>query len=131
MKKIFFAAMGAALVLTACNKKEQVETETVVVEEPVKVDSVTTDSVAVASDVVTANYVSNDGKTKFKAVFNTAEGTAEVTNETTGKVYQMKSAVSASGSKFEDADKNFFWTSKEGFMFGNGDTTEIEGKEVK
>ena len=77
------------------------------------------------------HYESNDGKTKFSAIFDADKGTAAVKNETTGTSYDMKSAVSADGAKYQDKDGNFFWTHKKEFDFGKGDNITISGKEVK
>ena len=151
-KKLFFAA-AIALVAVSCSKKEEgaittseTETtnpETTVTTTTTPVDSATsvtsTEKVTIADQVTTTKtttgkvykFVSNDGKTTFSAIYNNDEGTAAVKNETTGKTYDMKSAVSGSGAKFEDKDGNFFWTHQGEFEFGKGEKTEISGKEVK
>lgn len=152
-KKLFFAA-ALALVAMSCSKKNEtgsITTEETTTSNPettinttvTPVDSATslkeTQSVTTADQTTTTktttgevyHYISNDGKTKFSAIYDPEKGTAAVKNETTGQTYDMKSVVSGSGSKFEDADKNFWWTHQGEFNFGKGDKDLILGKEVK
>lgn len=132
MKKAFLAAFAIALVAVSCEKKEETVTETTV-EETTPVTTVDTTSVATTEPTAavatnTIKYESTDGKTTFNVVYDANAGTAVVTNETTGTVYNMKSAVSGSGARYEDADKNFFQEHQGGFQFGQGETTQVEGK---
>lgn len=154
MKKMFFAA-AIALVAMSCNKKTEEagsittqetttsnpETTTSTTVTPVdSATAVTSTTTATTADKTTTtktttgevyHYVSNDGKTKFEAIYDADKGTAAVKNVTTGKTYDMKNVPSGSGSKYQDKDGNFFWTHQGGFDFGKGDKTEISGKEVK
>lgn len=153
MKKIVFAA-ALALVAVSCNKKEETgaittqetststpETSTTTTVTPVdSATAVTETTTASTTDKTTTTktttgevikYKSEDGKTTFSVIFDAEKGTAAVKNESSGKTYDMKSAVSGSGSKYQDKDGNFFWTHQGEFTFGKGDKDEIKGKEVK
>lgn len=129
MKRILLTASIVSFLAVSCGNNNQ-ETNTEIVKDtavtltpqsPVK-DTVTKDE--------TIKYVSNDNKTNFTVTYNAGAGTALVKNETTGKTYDMKRAVSGSGAKYEDANGNFFWEHQGEFNFGNGDKTEIQGKPV-
>lgn len=148
MTKIVIAAALTATVLS-CKKQETTTTDqntekglSAVTADSAKVskDSASTavlpessSSTATATDTngEIFHYISNDGKTKFSATAEKADGTITVRNETTGKTYTMKSVPSGSGSKSEDIDGNYFWTHQGNFYFGKGDTTLIEGKAVR
>lgn len=129
MKKVFLAAFAIALVAVSCEKKEEVTTTETTIVTPVDSTASPVEQTTTTTVVETpVKYESNDGKTTFSVVFDAEAGTAVVTNETTGKVYNMKSVVTASGSRYEDADKNFFQEHQGGFQFGQGETTQVEGK---
>lgn len=152
-RKLFFSA-ALALVAMSCSKKNEtgsITTEETTTSNPettinttvTPIDSATslkeTQSVTTADQTTTTKtttgevyrYISNDGKTKFSAIYDPEKGTVALKNETTGQTYDMKSVVSGSGSKYEDADKNFWWTHQGEFNFGKGDKDLILGKEVK
>ncbi|AZI21012.1 MliC family protein [Chryseobacterium taklimakanense] len=126
-RKLFFAA-ALALVAMSCSKKNEtgsITTEETTTSNPettinttvTPIDSATslkeTQSVTTADQTTTTKtttgevyrYISNDGKTKFRAIYEPEKGTVVLKNETTGQTYNMKSVVSGSGSKYEDADK--------------------------
>ena len=150
MKKLLFAA-SFALIATACEKKQETGTittqnteianpETTTTTTVTPVDSATaiahTDKVTTADKTVTTknttgevyHYISNDKKTEFSVIYDAEKGTAAVKNETTGKTYDMKTVVSASGAKYQDKDGNYFWEHQGGFVFGKGNQDLIEGK---
>lgn len=153
MKKLFVASAIVLLVASCTKKNEEITASTTTVvpsdnttaTNPPMLDSSSrsesnaTTSVsttpsptaATASTEKHTNYTSEDGKTKFSVRYDEAHATAMVKNETTGKSYEMKSVMSADGSKYADKDGNYFWTSKEGFLFGHGETIDIRGKEIK
>ena len=154
MKKLLLAS-AAVIVLASCSKKQE-ETGAITTEETTMTNPDTTtttvvtpvDSATAVTEATTATtadqtnttksttgevykYTSDDSKTNFSVIYDAEKGTAAVKNETTGKTYDMKNAVSGSGAKFEDKDGNFFWTHQGEFTFGKGEKDLIKGKEVK
>lgn len=150
MKKLLFAA-SFALIAISCEKKQETGTittqnteitnpETTTTTTVTPVDSTTaiaqTEKVTTADKTVTTktttgevyHYISNDRKTEFSVIFDAEKGTAAVKNETTGKTYDMKTTVSASGAKYQDKDGNFFWEHQGEFIFGKGDQDLVQGK---
>lgn len=128
MKKNLFALAALAALTVSCKKEVQ--------HNEVNVDSTTvvatSDSTKIqenAPEVSVTSYASNDGKTVFTLSTNGEQATLK--NETTGQEYQMKSAMSASGAKYEDAEGRFFWTHQRTFSFGKGEDNEIEGVEFE
>lgn len=153
MKK-FIMASAIVLAVASCEKKNDTgsitteQTTTTTPESSTNTTVTPVDSATAVKQTTTAttkdktttsktttgtvyNYLSDDGKTKFSAIFDADKGTAAVKNETTGKTYDMKSVVSADGAKYADKDGNFFWTHKDEFSFGKNEDTTIYGKKVK
>lgn len=122
MKKSILILGMVLISLVACKKEtaEVATTETAVV----SVDSV-------VAGMETIAYLSEDGKTEFSVVYDADRGLASVTNVTTGETYQMKNVVSASGAKFQDDNGYYFWSSKDGFLFGKDDKDLVKGQEKK
>lgn len=152
-KRILFAT-AFAVAAVSCTKKEDtgtITTQETTTSHPETTTSTTVTPVDSATAVISTsksttaaqttttktttgevfNYVSDDAKTKFSAIYDADKGTAAVKNETTGQTYDMKSAVSGSGSKYADKDGYFFWTHQGEFTFGKGDKDLIHGKKVK
>lgn len=153
MKKLVFAA-AIAIVAVSCDKKKEEgsittqETTTSTPETSTTTTVAPVDSATAVSETTTStttdhttttktttgevyNYVSDDGKTKFEAIYDADQGIAAVKNVTTGKTYNMKNVPSGSGSKYQDKVGHFFWTHQGEFTFGRGDKDEIKGKEAK
>lgn len=130
MKKTFLFAAVAALAIVSCNKK----TETVTTEPTTEVvDSVAQTEVepSAPGDLITEKYVSNDGKTTLSVVFDAVNGTAILTNETTGDVLNFKQEVSASGSVYKDEQGNVLTVHQDKFYLEKNGKTVSEGSLVK
>ena len=138
MKKLVVAALLTILV-TACTKKEEntINSGTSTTDSTIVIDqtTVTEDSSRVIStDSITAKnfrYQSDDARTNFSVTYSADGSTAEVKNETTGETYSMKSAVSASGAKYENESGYYFWEHQGEFSFGRGENDLISGKVLR
>ncbi|QOR73173.1 MliC family protein [Cruoricaptor ignavus] len=122
--KNFIMALAAAVALASCAKKESESMTTETGSAPV------TETQAAPAATYEMAYQSEDGRTRFHAVYNPDQGTARVTNEAEGKTYEMQTAQSASGAKFTDKEGYFFWTHQGEFEFGKGEETLVKGREI-
>lgn len=156
MKKLILPALfSVALVATSCNEnknttdtqaREQMEGEATPEMEEQKnhhagegggvisderINTPTPANVTTQQAATPIQYISTDGKTKFLVTYTPDTSAALVVNQTTGESYNMRPAVTASGSRLEDEKGNYFVTHQGNFYFGKDEKDLIKGKEVK
>ncbi|MDD6928523.1 MAG: MliC family protein [Porphyromonas sp.] len=125
MKK-FMLIVAAGLALVACNKEKKDATTTtedstaMVVEAPV------------VAEPKVFNYATADGKQHFEMTVTDDTYDNITLKDVEGNVvYEMKTAVSADGAKWESEEGYYFWTKGNTFYFGKDDKQLCEGALVE